>query len=173
MQAWRNPYALSFAQCVADFQSRKQTPRDFLERCIANIDTYESRVKAFVALDLKMARKAADASSKRWRAGKPLSPIDGCPLAIKDIMATADLPTQMGSPAFKGWHSGQDAACVHALRRGGAVIFNKTVTTEFAIGFSGPTTNPFDPKRTPGGSSSGTAASVGAGMLPEIGRAHV
>ena len=88
------------------------------------------------------------------------------PLAIKDIMATADLPTQMGSPAFKGWHSGQDAACVHALRRGGAVIFNKTVTTEFAIGFSGPTTNPFDPKRTPGGSSSGTAASVGAGMLP-------
>ena len=166
MQAWRNPYALSFAQCVADFRARKQTPRDLLERCITNIDTYESRVKAFVALDLKMARKAADASSKRWRAGKPLSPIDGCPLAIKDIMATADLPTQMGSPAFKGWHSGQDAACVHALRRGGAVIFNKTVTTEFAIGFSGPTTNPFDPKRTPGGSSSGTAASVGAGMLP-------
>ena len=105
MQAWRNPYALSFAQCVADFRARKQTPRDLLERCITNIDTYESRVKAFVALDLKMARKAADASSKRWRAGKPLSPIDGCPLAIKDIMATADLPTQMGSPAFKGWHS--------------------------------------------------------------------
>lgn len=166
MQAWRNPYAVSFAQSVADFQSRKQTPRDFLERCIATIEAHEGRVKAFVALDLKMARKAADASSKRWRAGKPLSPIDGCPVAIKDIMATADLPTQMGSPAFKGWHSGQDAACVHALRRGGAVLFNKTVTTEFAIGFAGPTTNPFDPKRTPGGSSSGTAASVGAGMLP-------
>ena len=66
MQAWRNPYALSFAQCVADFQSRKQTPRDFLERCIANIDTYESRVKAFVALDLKMARKAADAASNAF-----------------------------------------------------------------------------------------------------------
>jgi Asp-tRNA(Asn)/Glu-tRNA(Gln) amidotransferase A subunit family amidase len=166
MQAWRNPYAVSFAQAAAGFKTGRQTPRDFLERCIANIERYESRVRAFVALDLKAARKAADASTKRWRSGKPLSTIDGCPVAIKDIMATADLPTQMGSPAFKGWQSGQDAACVHALRRGGAVIFNKTVTTEFAIGFSGPTTNPFDPQRTPGGSSSGTAAAVGAGMLP-------
>ncbi len=166
MQAWRNPYIISFAQAAADFKSRKQTPRDFLERCIANIQAYEPRVKAFVTLDLKTARKAADAATKRWRTGKPLSPIDGCPVAIKDIMATADMPTQMGNPVFKGWQSGQDAACVHALRRGGAVIFNKTVTTEFAIGYSGATTNPFDPKRTPGGSSSGTAAAVGAGMLP-------
>ena len=166
MQAWRNPFAVSFAQAAAGFTAGKQTPRDFLERCIASIDEYESRVRAFVTLDLKAARKAADASTKRWRNGQPLSPIDGCPVAIKDIMATADMPTQMGSPAFKGWQSGQDAACVHALRRGGAVIFNKTVTTEFAIGFSGPTTNPFDPQRTPGGSSSGTAAAVGAGMLP-------
>ncbi len=166
MQAWRNPYAVSFAQAAAGFTAGKQTPRDFLERCIASIDEYESRVRAFVTLDLKAARKAADAAAQRWRSGRPLSPIDGCPVAIKDIMATADMPTQMGSPAFKDWQSGQDAACVHALRRGGAVIFNKTVTTEFAIGFSGPTTNPFDPARTPGGSSSGTAAAVGAGMLP-------
>jgi Asp-tRNA(Asn)/Glu-tRNA(Gln) amidotransferase A subunit family amidase len=92
--------------------------------------------------------------------------VDGCPVGIKDIMATKDMPTQMNSPAFKGWQSGQDAACVQALRQGGAIIFGKTVTTEFAIGYSGPTTNPFDPKRTPGGSSSGTAAAVGAGMMP-------
>jgi Asp-tRNA(Asn)/Glu-tRNA(Gln) amidotransferase A subunit family amidase len=88
------------------------------------------------------------------------------PVAVKDIIATADMPTQMGSPAFKGWRSGQDAACVAALRHGGAVIIGKTVTTEFAIGYSGPTTNPFDPERTPGGSSSGSAAAVGAGMVP-------
>ena len=87
-------------------------------------------------------------------------------MAIKDIIATADMPTQMNSPAFKGWQSGQDAACVAALRKGGAVIIGKTVTTEFALGYSGPTTNPFDIKRTPGGSSSGTAAAVGAGMVP-------
>jgi Asp-tRNA(Asn)/Glu-tRNA(Gln) amidotransferase A subunit family amidase len=163
---WRNPHIVSFSQAVADFQSGAQTPRDFLERCIANIEERESRVKAFVTLDLDAARKAADASSKRYKAGKPLSAVDGCPVGIKDIMATNDMPTQMGSPAFKGWRSGQDAACVYALRKGGAIIVGKTVTTEFAIGFSGPTTNPFDVQRTPGGSSSGSAAAVGAGMLP-------
>ena len=166
MKAWRNPYIVSFAQSVANFKSGRQTPRDLLERCIANVDKYESRVKAFVTLDLKSARKAADASTKRYKAGQPLSMVDGCPVGIKDIMATADMPTQMNSPAFKGWQSGQDAACVQALRHGGAIIFGKTVTTEFAIGYSGPTTNPFDPLRTPGGSSSGTAAGVGAGMIP-------
>jgi Asp-tRNA(Asn)/Glu-tRNA(Gln) amidotransferase A subunit family amidase len=166
MQAWRNPYSVSFARAVADFKTGKQTPRDFLEQCIENVNRFESRVKAFVTLDRKAARKAADESTKRYKAGKPLSMVDGCPVGIKDIMATRDMPTQMNSPAFKGWQSGQDAACVQALREGGAIIFGKTVTTEFAIGFSGPTTNPFDPKRTPGGSSSGTAAGVGAGMMP-------
>ena len=166
MKAWRNPYIVSFAQAVAAFKTGRQTPRDFLERCIANVDKYEKRVQAFVTLDLKSARKAADESAKRYKTGRPLSMVDGCPVGIKDIMATADMPTQMNSPAFKGWQSGQDAACVQALRRGGAVIFGKTVTTEFAIGYSGPTTNPFDPARTPGGSSSGSAAGVGAGMMP-------
>lgn len=166
MKAWRNPYIVSFAQSVANFKSGKDTPRDLLERCIANVDQFETRVRAFVTLDRKAARKAADASTRRYKAGTPLSMVDGCPVGIKDIMATSDMPTQMGSPAFKGWQSGQDAACVQALRQGGAVIFGKTVTTEFAIGFSGPTTNPFDPERTPGGSSSGTAAGVGAGMMP-------
>ncbi|MDB5811034.1 MAG: hypothetical protein JWN94_3156 [Betaproteobacteria bacterium] len=166
MKAWRNPYIVSFADAVADFKTGRQTPRDFLEQCIANVNQYEARVKAFVTLDRKAARKAADESTKRYKAGKPLSMVDGCPVGIKDIIATKDMPTQMNSPAFKGWQSGQDAACVQALREGGAVIFGKTVTTEFAIGFSGPTTNPFDAARTPGGSSSGTAAAVGAGMMP-------
>jgi len=166
MKAWRNPYIVSFAQAVADFKNGKQTPRDFLESCLANVDQFESRVKAFVTLDRKAVRKAADESTKRYKAGKPLSMVDGCPVGIKDIMATKDMPTQMNSPAFSGWQSGQDAACVQALRQGGAIIFGKTVTTEFAVGYSGPTTNPFDPKRTPGGSSSGTAGGVGAGMMP-------
>ena len=166
MKAWRNPYIVSFSRAVADFISGKQTPRDLLERCIANVEKYEARIKAFVTFGLKAARKAADESAKRYKSGTPLSPVDGCPIGIKDIIATADMPTQMNSPAFKNWQSGQDAACVHALRQGGAIIFGKTVTTEFAIGYSGPTTNPFDPKRTPGGSSSGSGAAVGSGMLP-------
>lgn len=166
MSFWKNPNALSFSAAAPDFASGKRTPRDFLERCIEVIRSRERTVKAFVTLDIAAARKAADASTRRYRAGKPLSPVDGLPIAVKDIIATADLPTQMNSPAFKGWHSGQDAACVAALRKGGAVIVGKSVTTEFAIGYSGPTTNPFDATRTPGGSSSGSAAAVGAGMVP-------
>lgn len=166
MKSWRNPNVVSFSDVVSEFKSGRQTPRDFLELCIAQVEKRESQLQAFVTLDLEAARKAADASTRRYQSGKPLSPVDGCPVGIKDIMATHDMPTQMGSPAFKGWQSQQDAACVHALRQGGAVIFGKTVTTEFAVGFSGPTTNPFDVTRTPGGSSSGSAAAVGAGMLP-------
>jgi len=166
MNAWKNPNAISFARAAAAFRSGKDTPRNFLERCIATLEKRESSVKAFVTLDLKAARKAADESTRRYRKGAALSPIDGCPVAVKDIIATADMPTQMNSPVFKGWQSGQDAACVQALRAGGAIAFGKTVTTEFAIGYSGPTTNPFDPQRTPGGSSSGSAAAVGSGMVP-------
>jgi len=166
MNRWHNPNIVSFSQALPDFVSGKRTPRDFLERCLSVIAARDRTVKAFVTLNTAAARKAADAATKRYKAGKPLSPVDGCPVAIKDIIATADMPTQMNCPAFKGWQSGQDAACVAALRSGGAVIIGKTVTTEFAIGYSGSTTNPFDPERTPGGSSSGSAASVGAGMVP-------
>ena len=166
MNRWHNPNIASFARALPGIVSGRRTPREFLERCLEIIAAREKIVKAFVTLDAKGARTAADAATKRYRAGKPLSPVDGMPVAVKDIIATAGMPTQMGSPAFKGWQSGQDAACVAALRQGGAVIVGKTVTTEFAFGFSGPTTNPFDPARTPGGSSSGSAAAVGAGMVP-------
>jgi len=166
MTRWRNPHIMFFSRALPDFVSRKRTPREFLERCLEVIAARDRKVKAFVTLNVEGARKTADAATRRYQAGKPLSPVDGCPVAIKDIIATADMPTQMNCPAFKGWRSGQDAACVAALRKGGAVVIGKTVTTEFAIGYSGPTTNPFDPERTPGGSSSGSAAAVGAGMVP-------
>ncbi len=166
MKRWYNPNIISFHRSVADFATGRDTPRKFLERCLDVIAARDPTVKAFVTLNVDAARKAADAAGKRYKSGNPLSPVDGCPVAIKDIIATADMPTQMNSPVFKGWQSGQDAACVAALRKGGAVIIGKTVTTEFAIGYSGPTTNPFDVERTPGGSSSGTAAAVGAGMAP-------
>ncbi|MFN7428273.1 MAG: amidase, partial [bacterium] len=166
MQRWRNPQSISFTAARSHFRDGSDTPRDFLERCIDTIEARESAVKAWVVLDLEAARRAADESTARYRAGRPLSPVDGCPIGVKDIIATRDLPTQMNSPAFKGWQSPCDAAPVHAMRKGGAVIVGKTVTTEFAVGYSGPTTNAFDPERTPGGSSSGSAAAVGAGMVP-------
>lgn len=161
-----NPNVVSFSHALPRLLSGKDTPRAFLERCIAVIDAREPTVRAFAALNLDAARAAADEATERYRAKRPLSMVDGCPVGIKDIMDTRDMPTQMGSPAFEGWQPRYDAAAVQALRAGGAVIVGKTVTTAFACGASNHTTNPHDPQRTPGGSSSGSAASVGAGMLP-------
>jgi Asp-tRNA(Asn)/Glu-tRNA(Gln) amidotransferase A subunit family amidase len=87
------------------------------------------------------------------------------PIGIKDIIETADMPTEQGSPLFKGWRSVRDSADVSALREAGAVIVGKTVTTEFAAVDPGPTRNPWDTSRTPGGSSSGSAAAVAAGIV--------
>ncbi len=126
----------------------------------------DNKVKAFVSTNLAGARQAADRSTERYRGGAPLSPVDGLPLGIKDIIETRDMPTQMGSPLFEDWQSAGDAACITALREAGAVILGKVVTCEFAAAHPSVTTNPFDPARTPGGSSSGSGAAVGAGMVP-------
>ncbi len=160
------PSLPSFSALLPRLRSGRDTPRAFLERCIETITARDPTVRAFKTLALDAARAAADASTERYRRGTPLSPVDGCPIGIKDIMDTRDMPTQMGSPAFAGWQPAYDAACVQALRDGGAVLPGKTVTTAFACGMSNETTNPLDERRTPGGSSSGSAAAVGAGMLP-------
>ncbi len=159
------PQPRSFAQALGAFASGADTPRDFLDDCIDEIDEREGDIQAFTALQLDAARAAADASTKRWEEGAPLSAIDGMPIGVKDVIETADMPTQMGSPLFEGWSPGFDSASVHALREAGAIIVGKTVTTEFAATRPGPTRNPYDLTRTPGGSSSGSAAAVGCGML--------
>jgi len=141
------------------------SPRAFLEQSIEIIERQEPAVQAFVTLDLASARRQADESDARWKAGRQRSAIDGMPVGVKDIIFTRDMPTEMGSPLFKGWQPDDDAASVSALREAGAVIVGKTVTTEFAATVPGPTRNPHDHSRTPGGSSSGSAAAVGCGML--------
>ena len=146
------------------FASGAATPRQFLERSLELFDAWEPRIGAFVCTNLPAARAAADRSTERWRAGKPLSPIDGMPVGIKDIIETVDMPTEMGSPLFTGWRSEKDAANVRALREAGAVILGKTVTTEFAASEPRGTRNPWNVAHTPGGSSSGSAASVGVGI---------
>jgi Asp-tRNA(Asn)/Glu-tRNA(Gln) amidotransferase A subunit family amidase len=160
------PEPLSFVRAAVAFRDGRATPRSFLERCLDAISRHDTSIKAFVTLDVRAARKAADASTRRYKAARPLSPVDGCPIGIKDIIATADMATEMNSPIYRKWRPKADAACVVALRQAGAVIVGKTVTTEFAIGRSGPTRNPFDTTRTPGGSSSGSAAAVACGMVP-------
>ena len=157
---------MPFAGARPAFLDGGDTPRAFLERCLEVIEARDGEVRAFVTLNIEQARAAADDSAKRYGDNRPLSLVDGCPVGVKDIIDTADMPTQMNSKIREGHQPKADAACVHALRQGGAIILGKTVTTEFACGISGPTTNPYDAARTPGGSSSGSAASVGAGMLP-------
>ena len=159
------PKAVSWHSALADMKSGNDTPRAFLERCVARIDDREGDVLAFVCRNIEDARKAADDSTNRWRAGKPLSPIDGMPIGVKDVIETRDMPTGMGSALFTGWRSERDSASVRALREAGAIIPGKTVTTEFAASEPGPTRNPWDIERTPGGSSSGSAAGVAAGFF--------
>ncbi len=159
------PRLQPFLPATADFASGKNSPREFLERCIVQLEVWEPKIGAFVALNLAAARTAADRSTERWRAGKPLSPIDGMPIGIKDIIETIDMATENGSPLFAGYRSERDGATVAALREAGAVIVGKTVTTEFAWMQPRATRNPWDETRTPGGSSSGSAAAVAVGAV--------
>ena len=166
MTAYADYKPLTFYDAVRRFTDGNDSPRAYLERCLETIAQREPVVKAFTAVNETGARAAADASVARWKAGKPLSPIDGMPVAIKDLLETKDMPTEMGCAAMKGNFPKRDNAAVWALRQAGAVILAKTVTAELGGAHPGPTTNPFDPKRTPGGSSSGSAAAVGANMVP-------
>jgi Asp-tRNA(Asn)/Glu-tRNA(Gln) amidotransferase A subunit family amidase len=164
------PYAdykpLTFHDAARRFTDGNDNPRAYLERCLETIAAREPEVKAFTAINESGARAAADASAARWKAGKPLSPIDGMPIAIKDLLETKDMPTEMGCAAMKGNFPKRDNAAVWALRQAGALILAKTVTAELGGSHPGATTNPFDKTRTPGGSSSGSAAAVGANMVP-------
>jgi Asp-tRNA(Asn)/Glu-tRNA(Gln) amidotransferase A subunit family amidase len=160
------PQVIPFFSAAANFAGGRDTPREFLERCLARLEAFEPAVGAFVCHDIAAARAAADRSAVRWRDGRPLSPVDGMPVGIKDIIETADMPTEQGSPLFVGCRTDRDAASVAALREAGAVILGKVVTTEFAATEPRGTRNPWDRERTPGGSSSGSAAAVACGMVP-------
>ena len=130
--------------------------------CLERITEREETVRAWAHLDAG----AALAQARACDAEAPRGPLHGVPVGVKDIVDTADLPTERGSAIHAGRRPGADAACVARLRAAGAVILGKTVTTEFAYYSPGPTRNPADPARTPGGSSSGSAAAVADAMVP-------
>ena len=113
------PTRRSYVNSLAAFRSGNDTPRSFLERCLACLDEWEGKIHAFVNTNLVAARAAADRSSERWQSGRPLSPIDGMPIGVKDIMETADMPTEQGSPLFANWRSVRDTAAVAGLRETG------------------------------------------------------
>ncbi len=136
------------------------------ETCLARIAEREPAVAAWAFLDPAHARAQAAALDRAVAAGGRRGPLFGVPVGIKDIFATADMPTENGSHLHAGRRPEADATVVERLRAAGAVIMGKTVTTEFATFEPGKTRNPHDPGRTPGGSSSGSAAAVAAGMVP-------
>ncbi len=161
----QTPQRRSYASRTASFVSGADSPVRVLEECLAEIDKREAAVGAFTEINAAAARTAAEGAAERWRSNTPLSAIDGMPVGVKDMIDTADMVTGMGSPLFDGYRPLFDAASVQGLRESGAVILGKTVTTEFASAHPRGTRNPWDLTRTPGGSSSGSAAAVGCGML--------
>jgi amidase len=135
------------------------------EAFLARIVAREPELRAFVHLDPALALRQAARLDETRKAGRPAGPLEGIAFGVKDVLDTADQPSQYGSAAWAGHRPRTDAACVALARRAGAVILGKTVTTEFATRHPGPTGNPANPKHTPGGSSSGSAAGAGAGFF--------
>jgi len=137
-----------------------------VDACLARIAATEPTVEAWAFLDPEHALAQARECDRRRSQGQPLGPLHGIPVGVKDIIDTADMPTEDGTVLHAGRTPIRDAAVVAMLRRAGAVILGKTVTTELATYSPGKTRNPHNPLHTPGGSSSGSAAAVAAGMVP-------
>lgn len=153
----RIPGAAEAARRIAE---GKITATWLMDTIADRIATQEPEVCAYTVLDLDAARARAVELDR----SAPQGPLHGVPIAVKDVFDTASLPTAYGSAIWAGHRPRADAAAVALARAAGAVIIGKTVTTEFASFTPGPTGNPHDPARTPGGSSSGSAAAVAAGM---------
>jgi amidase len=138
------------------------TAEAIVRACLERIEAREQDVHAWAYLDPDRAIAQAREVDRRAEQGA----LRGVPVAVKDIIATADMPTAYGSPIYAGHVPAWDAACVAAVRAAGGIILGKTVTAEFASSHPGKTLHPYDPTRTPGGSSSGSAAAVADGMTP-------
>src|SRR5262245_25815672 len=135
---------------------------DVVKNCLARIDARENEIHAWATVDTEFALRQARELDRRATRG----PLHGVPIGVKDIIDTADLPTEMGSPSFRGHRPTADAACVGLVRAAGAVILGKTITCEFAGMTPNITTNPHNTAHTPGGSSSGSGAAVADFMVP-------
>ena len=140
------------------------TPTDLVEACFARIDRYEPKVHAWVYLDRERALADARKLTAELQTGQDRGLLHGIPVGIKDIIDVFDMPTGCGSKLWANSYARKDATCVARLRQAGAIILGKTVTTPYAFLDPPPTRNPWNLERTPGGSSSGSAAAVACGM---------
>lgn len=157
-------HPLTIHDAAAGLRAGRWKPGDLVEQCLARIERFDPQVRAWVLVDDTGARRQAEAASAELAAGRDRGPLHGIPIGIKDIIDVAGFPTRAGSPLTSARPVLTDATIVSRLREAGAVILGKTVTTEFAS-FDPPVTrNPWNLERTPGGSSSGSAAALALGM---------
>ncbi len=160
------PEKISVCEAASAIAAGSLSSRKLVEGYLARVAEEEPRVRAWAAIDPDHALAQADAADAYRKSGQPLGPLHGIPVGIKDVIDTRDYPTACGIAAYAGRQPDADSAAVARLRAAGAVILGKTVTTEHALYTPGVTRNPLDVTRTPGGSSSGSAAAVAAGMVP-------
>jgi len=158
--------ARSLTEAVEDIREGRVTATELVGNCLKRVDELEATVQAWAFLDPNHAMQQAARADQLRKEGRAMGPLHGVPIGIKDIFDTGDMPTELGSPLWAGRMPRRDATVVARLREAGAVIMGKTVTTEYAGLQPGKTTNPHDAQRTPGGSSSGSAAAVAALMVP-------
>jgi Asp-tRNA(Asn)/Glu-tRNA(Gln) amidotransferase A subunit family amidase len=156
---------LSAPQIAAAVREGRLTSQELIEACLKRIEAREAEVQAWAFLDPEHARKQARAADEHRKRGRPLGPLHGMPVGVKDIVDTADMPTENGTVLHAGRRPRRDATLVSLLRAAGAIILGKTVTTELAVYAPNKTRNPHNLEHTPGGSSSGSAAAVADGMV--------
>lgn len=157
-----NPAELPAAEATRRIRAGTLSAADLMAAYLDRVAAREPTIRAFSWLDPDAAMRAAEALDRRQDKGA----LAGIPFGVKDVIDTADMPSQYGSPTWAGHRPRSDAACVALARRAGAVVIGKTVTTEFATRHPYATTNPHNAGHTPGGSSSGSAAGVGGGLFP-------
>jgi Asp-tRNA(Asn)/Glu-tRNA(Gln) amidotransferase A subunit family amidase len=157
---------LTAAQLVELLDAGQVSATDVVDACLQRISELDSTLLAWVHLDPEHAREQARRADHARQAGRPTGPLHGIPVGIKDIFDTHDMPTEDGTVLHAGRTPATDATVVARLREAGAIVLGKTATTELAVFAPAKTTNPHDAQRTPGGSSSGSAAAVAAHMVP-------
>lgn len=157
---------LSAVDAAEAVQSGQISAEELVQACLQRIDESEPDIGAWEHLDAEVALEQAKQADLARQSGRPTGPLNGVPVGIKDIIDTADYPCEYGTVLKQGRRPPQDAFLVSRLREAGAIILGKTVTTELAVYAPGKTRNPHNSAHTPGGSSSGSAAAVAAGMVP-------
>lgn len=157
-------FPTTIAEAARRIRAEETTSTEITEACLARIEALEPRIHAWVFVDAEAARRSAAQATSELRSGTDRGPLHGIPIGVKDIIDVAGYPTLAGSRVRPRAVAEQHAFVVEKLVAAGAVILGKTVTTEFASFDPPPTQNPWNFDRTPGGSSSGSAAAVAAGM---------